>query len=234
LPAVGYYTRNVSLKFGEEEIKEELTLALKEIIEAQVGAIDVERLAKVSSDVRKLVSITHGLIVEKNYSKLLTTVKYAGKRELINFVLLESLPKSFAKNASKIKIKSQADVIEIVESDPKFLFIFKQVKPKETILVQYHVNETVEEGVIDEVETLVFVQDYKEQMINVLPIVVAILILIGLSYKFYDKIAALFEEKPKFRYRYPGKKRSVFDEIKERIREIRRKFKKREVKVKYI
>ncbi len=221
----------------EEEVKQKLSIAIKERIESRIGSVDIDALAKVTSEYAKYFQVTHDLIVE-NYSKMLTTIHYTGKKPLVNVIILETVPKTFAKNVSEIKIQSDVSP-EIVESDPVLLFIFPEMKSNDIKFIRYEIDKVVDESVLDEASTLLFVQHVREEGIPLFPITIAVLIISGVLYFFRERIIEFFNEvfsetPPKYRYKRKAKPETSATEILRRIVEkIRRHFKKEKIKIVY-
>ena len=234
----GYFSKSIVPNLTEESIKQELTLAVLEKLESIIGRIDVSRLTELTLRHAQEVSIKYDLIVEENSSRLLATIQYSGKRVLENFVLILKLPKSFATNASEIEARTIGEelMLTVLESDPSYLVVFPVFEPDKSRSILFLVNTPVSDRILEEIGLMFFVTKEREEVFSIFPIVVATLVIVGLLYVFRDKIYALFQEKPRYRY-LPKRKVSRIETLKsigKKIKELFRRKKETELRYRYV
>jgi len=235
--ALGYFSKTIVPNLTEDRIKQELTVAVLEKLESVVGEVDVSKLTELTLKHATEVSIKYDLIVEENSSRLLATVQYSGKRTLEDFILLITLPKSFAQNASEIEARVVGETITplVLESDPTYLVVFPVLEADKSKSILFSVGTPVSDEVLDETKVVFLVTKEKEEIFSIFPIVVIALVIIGLLYIFRDRLYALFEEKPRYRY-VPKRRASMVETLKtigRKIKELFKKRKKEEVRFRY-
>ncbi len=233
--ALGYFSKTIVPNLTEDLIKQELTVAVLEKLEGTIGEIDVSRITELTLKHVAEVSIKYDLIVEENSSRLLTTIQYNGKRILEDFVVILTLPKSFAWNADEVEARVVGEDITpiILESDPTYLIVFPVLEAGKSKSIMFSVAVPVSDRILDETKVMFLVTKEREEVFSIFHIVVVVLVIVGLLYIFRDKLYALFEEKPRYRY-VPKRKVSRVETLKAIGRRIKELFKRRkEEKVKF-
>lgn len=109
----------------------------------------INNLLQLSAAISGSTQVNYNFTAAGGKSTFDVKVKYKGDKKAKNYIVYHSLPKTFALNANNITVNAPKAVIEIVESDPSYIFKYGEVAPNEELAITYTVNSEVDAGVID-------------------------------------------------------------------------------------
>lgn len=135
--------------------------ALEKVMQKNVSGEALENLIRLSNSITAEIETTKNFRIENGQSKLSTTMKYNGRRNVNSFSVYDKVPKSFAQSATEITVSAPGAEIEIVESDPEYLLFYESLSPDDEITITYTVNEEVDSSVIDDTATSVYAESYE-------------------------------------------------------------------------
>jgi len=96
-------------------------------------------------------------------SKITTKMKYTGENGIKNFMLFESIPKTFANNASLVDVTAPAGTqTEIAEEDPSWVIYFPTLNTGQEFTVTYEVSGTKSSSVLDGMTSEVYAESLEE------------------------------------------------------------------------
>jgi len=96
-------------------------------------------------------------------SRIRTRMKYKGKKKIRNFMIFETLPKSFSNKASDVNVRTNIDArIEVVEEDPSWLITYSEVNPEDELVIEYEVSGQKTSDVLDSVTTEIYAESLEE------------------------------------------------------------------------
>jgi hypothetical protein len=123
-----------------------------------------ENMLRLSASIISDISATRMFNVSAGKSKITTKMKYTGQRGLRNFILFESIPKTFANNASLVDVRAPAGTTtEISEEDPSWVIYFPTLNTGQEFTVTYDVSGIKSSSVIDDMTTEVYAESLEEE-----------------------------------------------------------------------
>jgi hypothetical protein len=121
-----------------------------------------ENLLRLSASITADLSGTRGFTYDGTKSRIRTTIRYQGQKKAKNFMLYESVPKTFASDASTVTVTAPGATVEIAESDPSWVILFPEVSPDQEITVTYEVTGMKSDSVIDSMTSEVYTESFEE------------------------------------------------------------------------
>jgi hypothetical protein len=121
-----------------------------------------ENLLRLSASITSDVSSTHYFDVVAGKSKIQNTITYSGQKKVMNFMVFDSLPKAFTRNASLVTVTAPGGTVEIAEEDPSWLILFPEVDPGQELTVTYEVTGQKSTSVLDGMVTEVYAESLED------------------------------------------------------------------------
>ncbi len=90
------------------------------------------------------------------------TYKYSGQKMIRNFMLYETVPKTIASSSDDLTVTAEGAAIEIVESDPEYLFTYPEVYPDQELNITYSVDQELDTALLDETSTEIYGESLEE------------------------------------------------------------------------
>ncbi len=140
---------------------QKLLAAISKVL--QKGTMDqnaVSNLERLSTAITTQVAATKAFSTKGGKTNLTTTLKNTGNSEIRNFIVHETLPKTFAATARLITISApNARNWTVVKDDPEIAVFYDSLKPNEEVSILYKVNSAVNESVVDASSTTVYAEE---------------------------------------------------------------------------
>lgn len=157
-------TRNPSLVPGVGlRDNERLQAAIEKVLGiANMSDQARENLIRLSQSISSSINMTREISVVSGTSKLTTKIKYTGDEKVSNFMLFDSVPKTFAASASNMTVTAPGATYEIAEQDPSFIFLYPELTFGQEVTISYEVSEEVDTSVIDGFSGEVYAQGLQE------------------------------------------------------------------------
>ncbi|MCK4715060.1 MAG: hypothetical protein KAT35_05760, partial [Candidatus Aenigmarchaeota archaeon] len=121
-----------------------------------------ENLMRLSESISSQVQMTRNFRFANQVSSMETRMTYSGNQRAVNFMLFDTVPKEFAQHAGNITVTAAGATIEVVESDPEYLFAHDEFDPGQEIVITYSLDTEVDESVIDSFSGEVYAQALEE------------------------------------------------------------------------
>lgn len=90
------------------------------------------------------------------------TYRYTGQEMVRNLMIYEKIPKTIAASSSAITVDAGEAEVELVETDPEYLFTFQEVYPDEELNITYTVNTELGTTLLDDTETEIYGESLEE------------------------------------------------------------------------
>lgn len=97
----------------------------------------IENLINVSRAIIPKIEVVKEFKIDDNKSVLSIKLKYRGQKRIINFIVWNKIPKTFANNVNNITVYASEAKIEIVESDPEYVLLYPEITPNRSITIVY-------------------------------------------------------------------------------------------------
>lgn len=153
-------TKEVALIAGEE-LKSSVKLqeSLKDVLEiAEMDTQAMENLVKNSETISPDITASRELSVSGGKSRVITEMSYKGKDTVKNFIVYESLPKSFASKASLVAVNASGAAVKVVEEDPSWIMIYPEIKDGDKIIIQYEVAGEKNSSLMSNIKSEVYAE----------------------------------------------------------------------------
>ena len=121
-----------------------------------------QNMMRLSESITNQVQMTRNFRNVNRVSTMETKIVHTGTQKASNFMLFDEIPKEFAQHADNITITAAGARVEIVDSDPEYLFIYDTLDPGQEIVITYLVESNVDESVIDSFSSEVYAQSLEE------------------------------------------------------------------------
>jgi hypothetical protein len=122
-----------------------------------------ENLLRLSASIITDLSATRMFNVSAGKSRVTTRMRYTGQKRARNFMLFDSVPKSFANNASLVDVTAPAGTkTEIAEQDPSWVIYFPTLNPGQEFTVSYEVSGIKSSTVIDGMTTEIYAESLED------------------------------------------------------------------------
>jgi hypothetical protein len=121
---------NAKLKTAIEKILNIASLS----DEAKQNLLDLSEKAAANTE------ITRDAAVYASRTTITTKIKYKGVQKAKNFMLFDTVPKEFASSSGQITVTAPGASIEVVNTDPEYLFTYKEVLPGQEFAIDYEVG----------------------------------------------------------------------------------------------
>lgn len=144
------------------EIKGDVVLkeALSEILGAPVTAEGIEKISEASAQViAQVTTPSRSLDIGASTSTLSLLFEYRGTDTVQNFVVYDTVPKSFAGSAKKITVSAPGAVVRIVRDDPVYTFTYPELSPGQKVDIKYAVNARVSKSVLNDTKAPVLLAE---------------------------------------------------------------------------
>lgn len=151
---------------SEVELKNNLKLqeVLEKVIgEDKINEQSIENMIELSESISSDLETTRNLRIEGEKSILSLSIKYKGTQKINNFVVYDKIPKDFAESTDKITVNAPKSIVKVVEKDPSYVFIYKEVAPNEELSISYLVNLEVDPLVINNTKVEVYAMSLGEE-----------------------------------------------------------------------
>ncbi|NOQ37769.1 hypothetical protein GQ472_02665 [archaeon] len=109
---------------------------------------DMDSMLRNSKTISSRMQVERKVEVSSGKSYMRMSMLYEGNETIIDFVIYDIVPKSFAQSAKDIKVTAPGAEVLIVEDDPEFAIIFSSISPGETINIDYEVDAEVDADVV--------------------------------------------------------------------------------------
>jgi len=121
-----------------------------------------ENLLRLSASITSDISATRMFNVSGTKSRVTTMMRYAGQKKVKNFILFESVPKTFTRNASFVTLTAPGGTVEVAEHDPSWVILYPEIRQNQEITVTYEVSGIKSSSVIDDMTTEVYAESLEE------------------------------------------------------------------------
>jgi hypothetical protein len=121
-----------------------------------------QNMLRISESISSQVRMQRSFRFANQVSSMETRLAYSGSQKASKFMLYDSVPKEFAQHAGNITVTAAGANMEVVESDPEYLFIYEELGPGQEIVITYSVDTEVEESVIDSFSGEVYAQELSD------------------------------------------------------------------------
>ena len=122
----------------------------------------IENLLRLSNSIKSDISTTKMFEAKEGKSNLSVTMKYTGTKKIKSFIVWDKLPKAFASSSDDITVTASGASIEVVESDPEYIFFYSELTPQQEITITYIVDGEVDASIIDDTSTAVYAESLEE------------------------------------------------------------------------
>ncbi|RLI99200.1 MAG: hypothetical protein DRP06_04025, partial [Candidatus Aenigmatarchaeota archaeon] len=126
----------------------------------------IENLLRLSASIVADLEATRNFKVEQNKSKLELKIKYKGKKKAKNFIVYDSVPKTFANSSDLITVTAPKATVEIVEKDPEYAFVYPEVSEGEELTITYEVDGEKDASLINETSAEFYAESFEEKIIE--------------------------------------------------------------------
>ena len=89
-------------------------------------------------------------------------IKYKGKKKAKNFIVYDSVPKTFANSSDLITVTAPKATVEIVEKDPEYAFVYPEVSEGDELTITYEVDGEKDASLINETSTEFYAESFEE------------------------------------------------------------------------
>lgn len=133
--------------------------ALAKILKiAKLSEEAIENMMRLSESIVPDIEVTRKFKIEANRSILSMEMKYKGEKRIINFVVWDKIPKTFAEHVNNITVYAPGATIEVVEVDPEYVFLYPTLDPNQTITIVYETSGEKDASLINETEIEVYAE----------------------------------------------------------------------------
>jgi len=122
----------------------------------------IENLLRLSESITSNLEATRNFKVEQNKSKLELKIKYKGKKKAKNFIVYDSVPKTFANSSDLITVTAPKATVEIVEKDPEYAFVYPEVSEGDELTITYEVDGEKDASLINETSAEFYAESFEE------------------------------------------------------------------------
>ncbi len=142
-------------------------MRLQNAIQKVLGMANMSEQAR-ENMLRLSESISSEMGLSKNFSsgsgKTTLSLKFThgGAKKIRNFMVYDTVPKTFANSSENVTVIAEGASIEVVESDPEYLFVYPEVLPDQELSVTYSVEKELAQSVIDDTSTEVYAESLEE------------------------------------------------------------------------
>ena len=123
-----------------------------------------ENLLRLSASITSDISTTRMFNVSAGKSKITTKMKYNGKKKVNDLIVFESVPKTFANNASLVTVSASGGTVEVAEADPSWVIVYPVINPNQEITVTYEVSGTKSSTILDDMSTEIYATSLEEEV----------------------------------------------------------------------
>lgn len=140
-----------------------LQSAIEKVLKiAKMDENAIQNLLKLSKAISGNLSASRQFSFSENKSKLRLELKYNGKEKIINFMVYDRVPKSFANSSDEIRVIAPGANISVIEKDPEYLFTYPELNPGDEISIEYEVEGERNSSVIEETYLEVYAEGLEE------------------------------------------------------------------------
>lgn len=134
----------------------------KVLAKGQMSAQARENMLRLSASITSDMSTTRMINVSSGKSKITTRMRYQGQQQVRNMIIYESVPKTFALNASLVTVSAPGATVEIAEDDPSWVIMYDQIDPNDEIVITYEVTGSKSSSNIDGMVTEIYAEGLEE------------------------------------------------------------------------
>ncbi len=157
-------TEDVVISVGEELVSNaEVATAVETLLGEMLTDEVKEALTDISAEITQDFSATRTFDASSGTtSKITTEMTYNGDKKVKNFMLFESVPKSFAESATLVTVTAAGGTVQVAEDDPSWVILFPEVTPGQKLSVDYVVDGEKNSSVMDEMNAEVYATSVEE------------------------------------------------------------------------
>ncbi|MFH1978239.1 MAG: hypothetical protein ABIJ92_02855 [Candidatus Aenigmatarchaeota archaeon] len=140
-----------------------LQTALEKVLgKGKMNENAIQNLMRLSESIVQEVDANRVMSRETGKTRFDLTLKYKGQKKIKNLVVWDKLPKAFAAHTDNISVNVTGATIEIVETDPEYLFVFDEVAPQQEIVISYEVARLAAATTVDDAEVEIYAEGLEE------------------------------------------------------------------------
>ena len=140
-----------------------LQTALEKVLrKGKMSQRAIENLLRLSASITSNLEATRKFKIEQNKSKLELKVKYKGKKKAKNFIIYDSVPKTFANSSDLITVIAPKATVEIIEKDPEYAFVYPEVSEGDELTITYEINGEKDASIVNETSVEFYVEYLEE------------------------------------------------------------------------
>ncbi len=144
-----------------------LQSAIEKVLKiAKMDENAIQNLLKLSKAISGNLSANREFSFSENKSKLRLRLKYNGKEKVINFMVYDKVPKTFANSSNEITVIAPKAKISVIEQDPEYLFTYSELNSGDEITIEYEVDGERNSSVIEEA----YLEVYAEKLEKILSV----------------------------------------------------------------
>ena len=157
--ASGDETIDVTLTAGEGvATNEKVASAVAALLEKELTENEKTSLQEISSEITSSTSGSRSFSASGGKSTITSTYTYSGQKKAVNFMLYESVPKSFASDASLVTVTASGGTVRVAEEDPSWVIMYPEVSPDQQLTVVYEVTGNKTSSVMDDMAAEVYAE----------------------------------------------------------------------------
>ncbi len=122
-----------------------------------------ENLLRISASITSNISATRMFNYTGTNSRITTKMKYSGEKKVRDFILFESVPKTFANNASLVTVTAPGASVEIAEEDPSWVILYPEISLDQEITVTYEVSGQKSNAVLNDMSSEIYAASLEEE-----------------------------------------------------------------------
>lgn len=125
----------------------------------------IENMMKLSKSIISDIEISRKFKAAEGKSTLSMIIKYKGAKKVKNFIIWDKIPKTFANSSDLINVSAPGAIIEIVDSDPEYVFVYSEVNPDQELVITYETTGEKDANLLNETE----IEIYAEELVTPQP-----------------------------------------------------------------
>ncbi|MBI4173108.1 MAG: hypothetical protein HY519_00130, partial [Candidatus Aenigmarchaeota archaeon] len=133
----------------------------KVLARGKLASPAVDNLVALSDAVATDTSVEKEFNSVSGKTTITAKLKYSGKKKAMNFMVHETLPKTFANNASLITVSAPGATVTIANPDPEFVLTYPEVSEGQILTVTYTVAKDLK-SILADTATAVFADELVE------------------------------------------------------------------------
>ena len=121
-----------------------------------------ENLLRLSQSITSNISSIQEFKIESGNSRIQNKIRCRGQQRVRSLMIFDSVPKTFASNASMVTVSAPGGTVEIAEEDPSWVILFPEVNPDDELIITYEVTGQKSTTVLDGMVTEVYAESLEE------------------------------------------------------------------------